>query len=150
MIDPAPSPSPAAAAFEVIRAPARRVIWRKLGLMLGASVLVVVVGKRWFFPWLNHYLDPSLARVEGLRRFKLFMLWWGSSVFAGGLYLGYLGARVLREGQFPLVGTFVVRDTPIRRGLRVRVRGVAMLAFAAVLCVSAVAMALMPWRLDHP
>jgi hypothetical protein len=111
--------------------------WRVLALF---AVLIVVLLFALFT--VRSYLQKQVAlsatdpvtaaeNVVGL-------LWWLTAAVDAGLlgctaWFGWLGTQVLRSGQYPPPGAFVLRDTHIRRGAAARCTGVAALLFCALL-----------------
>lgn len=132
---------------EVVRAPPLRIALAKLGAMVFVGALVVLLSKQYFFPWMKEYLAVTHDRAEALRRFEIVMLGAATVVLGLAASAGWLGVRVLRQGQWPLAGAFVLRDTPLRRGRWVRVRGIALIVVAVLFAADAIGLALLPWLL---
>src|SRR5258708_29062681 len=97
---------------EVVRAPPPHVVAMKLGVVAIIGTVAVLLGKIYLFPWMHSYLDSGANHAEALHRFKVVMLGAGVFILVLAIYAGWLGLRVLRQGQCPLPGFFVVRDTP--------------------------------------
>jgi len=68
----------------------------------------------------------------------------GLSILAAAGYVFHIGRRVLQAGQWPLPGSFVLRDTPVITGRGVRLRAWAMIAWSAVATAFAIFAALLP------
>lgn len=134
---------------EVVRAPPTHVVLARLGLWIAAGALLVVLGKLLLFPWLRSYLESGIDPAEGIRRFKAVMLGFGVAVFLPGVHVCRLGVRVLRQGRWPLAGSFVLRDTPVRRGRAVRARGYLFVLLGVILGLDAVCLALVPYFLER-
>lgn len=139
------SVSPASMDVEVVRAPPRRLVLVRLGAMVAIGAVVVLLGKGYFFPWLREYLAVADDRAEAMYRFKLVMLGAGTVVLAIAAWAGWLGIRVLQQGRWPLEGSFVVRDTPVRRGRRARARGILFVVLAVLFAADAIGLVLAPW-----
>jgi hypothetical protein len=57
--------------------------------------------------------------------------------------------RVLRSDQFPPPGTWVLRDTPLRRGTAARMRAWGLMVVAACCALFAIYAVALPYRLHH-
>lgn len=68
-------------------------------------------------------------------------------LIAFGVYLWSLGARVIRAQRFPLPGQRVIRDTPILERQAAIARGRGLKVVAVLLCVAAIVLCSMFWRL---
>lgn len=132
---------------EVVRAPPLRIALAKLAAMIVVGAAMVLFAKACLSPWVTGYLGGAANRAEALYRFKIVML--GAGVFVLGIaaYAGWLGIRVMQQGQWPLPGSFVVRDTPVRHGRWVRARGIMLVVPAALLVADAVGLAVFPYFL---
>ncbi|TLY52735.1 MAG: hypothetical protein E6K53_03385 [Gammaproteobacteria bacterium] len=119
----------------------------KLGVVAIVGGLILLLAKVYFFPWLRGYLDSGANHAEALHRFKLVMLGSGVVVLVLAIYAGQLGLRVLRQGQWPLADSFVVRDTAVKRGRVARARGILFVVLAALLAVDALGLATLPYFL---
>jgi hypothetical protein len=117
--------------------------------MVAIGAAIVLLANAYFFPWMSRYLAGGANRAEALYRFKIVML--GAGVFVLGIaaYAGWLGVRVIQQGQWPLPGSFVLRDTPVRRGLWVRVRGITLVVLAALFAIDAIGLAVFPYYLPR-
>lgn len=98
-----------------------------MGTLAGA--LIIIFSKAWLFPWIREFAISAPCRkvwgIEGLT-----VLWYG--VFVGlPLFnailimptLGWLGYKILRDGQFPPANVKVFRPTKIRRGPKAKLIG---------------------------
>ena len=130
---------------EVVRAPPPRIVAIKLGIVASVGLLAVLLGKIYFFPWMHSYLDSGSNHAEALQRFKNVMFGAGAFVLVLATYAGWLGFRVLRQGQWPLADAFVVRDTLVKRGRLVRARGILFVVLAVLLAVDALGLAAIPY-----
>lgn len=130
---------------ELVRAPPPRIVAMRLGVVASVGVLAVLLGKIYFFPWMHSYLDSGANHAEALQRFKNIMLGAGAFVLVLATYAGWLGFRVLRQGQWPLADAFVVRDTLVKRGRLVRARGILFVVLAILLAIDAVALVAIPY-----
>jgi hypothetical protein len=111
------------------------------GMLFGA--LAIAFAKVWLFPWVRGFADSAACRtvfgIEGVR-----VLWYGLFVGMPAFFaaivlgtLGWLGYRILRDGQFPPIGEKVFRPTRIRRGMRARTIGwLHVLAFLPFLLIA--------------
>jgi hypothetical protein len=134
---------------EIVRAPPTRVVLARLGFWIAAGALLVALGKLFLFPWLRSYLQSGIDPAEGMRRFKAVMFGFGVAVFLPAVHACRLGVRVLRQGQWPLAGSFVLRDTPVRRGRAVCARGYLFIVLGVILGLDAVCLALVPYFLER-
>ncbi len=132
---------------DMLRAPPRRVAITKLALMLLAGILAVIFINEVLMPQMRQYLDASVDRADAIHRLSVVLGSVGLLTFASAGYICFLGTRVLRQGQWPLPDTFVLRDTPIQRGRWVRVRGIGLLILGGLLALNAIAVALIPYFL---
>jgi hypothetical protein len=125
----------------------KRIFTVALCVALGAGVLASY--QRWFSPWLRHYLG-SADRTNVHERLQnvfgglaIFIL-----VFSG--YLLYVGVRAVSTQQWPLPGTFVLRETPVRTGRPAIIRGFLLIALALFAAALAVFSAIMPGLILRP
>lgn len=130
---------------DMLRAPPRRVAVAKLAVMLLAGILAVILINEALIPFMRQYLDASVDRADSVRRLSVVLGIVGLFFFAVAGSICSLGTRVLRQGQWPLPGTFVMRDTPVQRGRWVRARGIGLVILGALLGLSAIVVALIPY-----
>jgi len=116
---------------------------------LAAGSAVLALSKFWFFPWLKQYF-ASADSTNVHARLQYFFAGLALFVLAFAGYFGYLGVRAVVAQQWPLPGTFVIRDTPIRTGTPAVARGVALVALSLCAAALAIVAALMPGMLSHP
>ena len=114
-----------------------------LALWLGIAAALVVAAEFWFFPWLRGWLA---VKDEAELLFRLRVVFGGLSlcIFAAAAYAFHFGRRVLRAGQWPLPGAFVLHDTPVITGRGVKWRAWGMIVWAGLAAALAVFAALMP------
>jgi hypothetical protein len=129
---------------EFVRAPPLPIALAKLGLMLAVGTSVVWLFRAFVFPWMHGYLETSATRSEAVHRATMVMLGAGAFIFALAVYVIWLGIRVLQQGQWPLAGSFVLRDTPVKRGRWVRARGIVIVVLGVLLAANAIGLALVP------
>ncbi|MEM1181449.1 MAG: hypothetical protein AAGM22_24105 [Acidobacteriota bacterium] len=110
---------------EILRADPKHQRWVLLALALIASLAV------WSLLQLVHQLDAArVISIKSVRTAAEQTIAVAGTYFrlvAGGLlilgsYLLWTAVRIVRSGQFPPPGTWVVRDTVVRRGGRAKVR----------------------------
>jgi len=128
---------------QILRAPPFKQRVTKLALWIVIGATVVAAAEFWFFPWLRVWLS---VKDEAELLFRLRVVFGGLAlgIFAAAAYVFHTGRRVLRTGQWPLPGAFVLRDTPLVTGRGVRWRGWGMIAWAVLAAALAVFAALMP------
>lgn len=129
---------------EVIRAPALPVAVAKLGVMMVIGGAVVWLAKAFVFPWMHTYLASGADHAEAVHRAQVVMLVAGVFVLALAAYVTWLGIRVLQQGQWPLAGAFVLRDTAVKRGPWVRARGILLVVLGVMLVADAIGFAVIP------
>lgn len=128
---------------QILRAPPLKQRLTKLALWIGAGAAFVAATEYWLFPWLRVWLS---VKDEADLLFRLRVVFGGLAlgILAAAVYAFDTGRRVLRAGQWPLPGAFVLRDTPVVTGRGVRWRGWGMIVWAALAAVLAVFAALLP------
>lgn len=128
---------------KILTAPPFKQRITRLTLWIGIGAAVVAGSEFWFFPWLRGWLA---VKDEAELLFRLRVVFGGLAlgIFAAAAYVFHTGRRVLRTGQWPLPGAFVLRDTAVVTGRGVRWRGWGMIVWAALAAVLAVFAALMP------
>lgn len=112
------------------------------GRVLAVSIVVIVLGvlglatELWFKPWFRDYFSVA-SRAELTSRVQ--HIFYAISIIVASIaaWEFWFALRVLRVGQWPLPNAFVLRDTPVQRGTRLRVRIGAM--FLGALCTAGVA-----------
>ena len=129
---------------EILRAPPLRVTLVKLALVIASIALLLALTRALLFPWLRAWLVASADAAEALRRFRLVAIAVALPIFAGGIWLVRLAARVSREARWQLAGAFVWRDTPVVRGRGARRRALVLLVLGLLLVADAVAFAMLP------
>jgi hypothetical protein len=127
----------------ILRAPPLKQRLTKLAMWIGAGVAFVAATEYWLFPWLRVWLS---VKDEAELLFRLRVVFGGLAlgILAAAMYALHTGMRVLRAGQWPLPGAFVLRDTPVVTGRSVQWRGWGMIVWAAFAAALAVFAALMP------
>jgi len=124
---------------------------RKALVALGAALVVgtaLIGGRSWYSEPLAAWLleDPALTQSRG----RLLLLATGAllilplGLFA--LYLWRLGSRVIREREFPPLGTILLRDTEIIAGDAAVAHGRGLRAIAIVVVAAMLGMAFVLWR----
>ena len=120
---------------DVIRSTARgrRTILARLTLL----TLVVVGSAVWLRPLLEAPMPPDLPREQAVRQglgmLRLFGAFVVVTCVTGGAYGVWLARQLLRHRQFPLPGTLVLHDTPVRRGTRVRWRAYVLVVLSSMM-----------------
>ena len=133
-----------AATEDIIRAPPlrARLRWMMFALLAGAAL--DFASRTWWFPWLRGYLAQSHGS-EAFRRLAVTMAVFGAATCALAFWLFRRGLRIRRLERMPLPGTFVLRDTPVRRGTAARRAGVLIMACAILIAGAGLGLALIPW-----
>ena len=144
------TPPPSPDTNEVIlRAPPLRQRIVKLGILFGIAGVAVVFAEFWFFPWLRTWLSVADA-TELQFRLRIVFAGLALSIFAPAAYMFHVGTRVLKTGQWPLPGSFVLRDTPVKSGRGVRVTGWAMIAWSVLAAGLGIFALMMPDLMPRP
>lgn len=130
---------------EVVRAPALHIAVARLCLMVIVGGAAVWLAKAFVFPWMHTYLAGGADHAEAVHRVRVVMIGAGVFVLALAAYVIRLGIRVLRQGRWPLAGTFVLRDTPVKRGPSVRARGILFVVLGVLLAADAIGFAVVPY-----
>ncbi len=128
---------------QILRAPPMKQRITKLVIWFGGAAIALAIAQVWFFPWLRTWLSVKDA-AELVFRLRVVFAGLALSILAAAGYVFYVGRRVLQVGQWPLPGSFVLRDTPVITGRGVRLRAWAMIAWSAVAAVLGIFAALMP------
>lgn len=123
---PPPSPNPTE---PILRAPPLRRRIVKLGILFGIAGLAIAFAEFGFFPWLREYLAVTDAG-DLHSRLRIVFAGLSLSILAAAAWAFHLGMRVLKFGQWPLPGAFVLRDTPVSTARRARIMAWAMIAWA--------------------
>ena len=142
MTDRTPLPSPDTAK-PILRAPPLRQRIVKLGILFGIAGVAIAVAEFRFFPWLREYLAVTDAG-ELHSRLRIVFAGLSLSILAAAAWAFHLGMRVLKIGQWPLPGAFVLRDTPVSTGRRARIMAWAMIVWAVCVAALGVFAALLP------
>jgi len=95
--------------------------------------------------WLLSEPEPSGNRLRLL--FACAAVFTSAPLIAFAVYLWFFGGRVVRAQRFPLPGQRVIRDTPILEGQAATARGCGLKVVAVLLCVAAIVLCSMFWRL---
>lgn len=77
--------------------------------------------------------DPKAATLRLVKFLKLSGVLFAALVFPFSAYTLRIGVRILRSGRFPPPGMKVIRNTKIRKGRKAKIRGIGIIAAAAVL-----------------
>jgi len=133
----------------VLRAAPLRTRVLVVSAWLAAGSVVLALSELWFFPWLKQYF-ASANKTNIHERLQYFFAGLAIFILAFAGFIGYLGVRAVVTQRWPLPGTFVVRDTPIRTGTPAVARGVALLALSLCALALAIVAALIPGMLLHP
>lgn len=124
---------------------------RKALVALGAALAVgtaLIGGRSWYSEPLATWLleDPALTPSRG----RLLLLGTGALVIVPfglfALYLWRLGARVIRDREFPPAGTVLLRDTEIVVGDAAVAHGRGLRAIAIVVVAAMLGLAVVLWR----
>jgi hypothetical protein len=89
--------------------------------------------------WAQAHRDQTLI-LQGLAAFCLLL------VVAVFLPMALHGARIVAAGRWPLAGARVAVDTPVVRGRRAVVRGLAILVFALIWALLCLHMGSLVWQ----
>jgi len=113
---------------------------RKRAFVIAFVVLLIgglaIAMELWFKQWFHEYLSVA-SQTELVARIRSVFTALAVFVTAVAAWEFWFALRILRAGQWPLPGAFVLRDTPVRFGARARVRGV--LVFVAAVFSAGVA-----------
>jgi hypothetical protein len=140
--------SPDSTEPEVLKAMPRPAAIRRIVLYVVIGSVIAFLAKLVFLPWLKGYISVN-DRVEALYRFKIVMFGFGASLLPVVIYLALLALRIIKSRQFPPPGTQVLRDTPVVRGRKALIRGLAMGLCAAWLLACAIFSAVIPYTLSE-
>jgi hypothetical protein len=142
--------SPDSTEPEVLKAMPRPAAIRRMVLYVVIGSAIAFLAKVVVLPWLKGYVSVNDS-VEALHRFKIVMFGFGASLLPVVIYLALFAVRIIKSRQFPPPGAQVLRDTPIVRGRRALIRGLAMGLCAVWLLGCAIFSAVIPYTLsDNP
>lgn len=111
---------------------------RMAALGIGSGLVLFIVGNVWISPWFKAFAAaPQCYTVLGYSGHDalLYSLFVGLplTAFLASMTLFFEGRRILRDRQFPLRGTKVLRKTKILYGRQAAFRGVIFLALPGAL-----------------
>jgi hypothetical protein len=133
---------------DVLRADAR--LRRTTLAILGIAVLAALSGMAWFQHWLAGIGELPGTDLLILRLRRMIALALTASAICLSLlawYAAHKGTRAVKLRQWPLPGTRVLRDTPIRRGDAAERIGRWLQVGALVLLALAAATGIASWRM---
>lgn len=129
---------------DVLRAPPRKTLVLRFGGLAVLALALAVAAKLWLLPFVQDYLQSASGRDDAIHRVQIVLDWFGALLFPVVGYAAWLAYRTLTTGQWPLPGALVIRDTPVQRGRKAHVRGLAFAVLAILLGTMAILIILLP------
>lgn len=119
---------------------------RNIYLWLGGMVLFALLLFAFGLPWLKRWVNAGNID-DVLRKMAWVFESVGVLLLTAAAYAGSYVRRIFRSGEFPPPGTWVLSDTPVRRGDAARARGWWVVACAVSFVLLAAYVAILPVRL---
>lgn len=121
---------------------------RNLAVLMAGLVVLAVVFFFFGLPRLTAWVHAGTTAAV-LRKLGIVCDVFAVLLLLTALWAAGYARRVLRSGQFPPPGTWVLRDTPLQHGAAARMRGWAV-GIVAVCCgLFAIYAAVLPYRLHQ-
>ena len=121
----------------------RNIAWLMVGMIVFA-ILFFFFGLPRLTAWVR-----AGSTEAGLRKFALVCYSIAALMLILAAWVGGYARRVFRSGQFPPPGTWVLKDTALRRGTAARMRAWGAVVVAACCALFAIYAIVLPYRLQQ-